>query len=434
MNSGGFTGASSNRALRMARIELRDIGCFDRLELSLESWSTILGDNAAGKSTLLRATVLGLCSESDAVALLKTLPGPLRRNGARMGEIRIELQDPDSGEVLSIQTKIEEEQSGDERVRKLTTPEDFPWDRIFVCGYGTNRTHRATSGFDEYSHLAAVRTLFPDPIPLQNPELILLRQENGLRRAMEERLLRIMMMDGARFSYTGKGPIIQSDRGDQPIHSLSDGYRSTLQWVLDFCAWAIYANRFGEGGVDGGILLVDELEQHLHPRWQRHIVSELRKQFPTTQILVTTHTPLLASGTADIESSQLVRLKEDPEGRIYGDVIEPASLSGQRADQVLTSEAFDLFTSRNRRGEDDLDRYAELLGKNPRTEEEEARFQALRLQLREALSLGETKTEREAERIVERVLDEMNTDLDKEHLDFESRKMLQELLRPGNET
>ena len=179
---------------------------------------------------------------------------------------------------------------------------------------------------------------------------------------------------------------------------------------------------------------MDELEQHLHPRWQRHIVSELRKQFPTTQILVTTHTPLLASGTADIESSQLVRLKEDPEGKIYANVIEPASLSGQRADQVLTSEAFDLLTSRNRRGEDDLDRYAELLGKNPRTEEEEARFQALRLQLRDALSLGETKTEREAERIVERVLDEMNTDLDKEHLDFESRKMLQELLRPGTQT
>jgi predicted ATP-binding protein involved in virulence len=242
-----------------------------------------------------------------------------------------------------------------------------------------------------------------------------------------------MMLDGAKFEYTGKGPIIKGRWGDQPIQSLSDGYRSTLQWVLDFCAWAIYAGRFGEDGVDGGILLIDELEQHLHPRWQRHIVKRLRQQFPTTQIFATTHTPLVAAGIADIESAQVVRLEENNDGLIEPLVIRPEELYGLRADQVLTSEAFGLFTSSNIESETALDRYTELLGKARRTEGEEAEFETLRVRLRDHFSLGETKTEREAERIVERVLDELNTNLNKEHLSFETRQLLQDLLRPRSD-
>ncbi len=182
------------------------------------------------------------------------------------------------------------------------------------CAYGTNRSRRATESQEEYSVLAAVRTLFDDGLPLQNSEVVLLRQENGLRRVLEERLLKILMLEGARFDYSTKGPSINGQWGSQPIRSLSDGYRSTIQWVLDFCAWAIHAGRFSPDGISGGILLLDELEQHLHPRWQRHIVARLRQQFPTTQIVVSTHTPLVAAGVADLDSGQVVRLLEGEGG------------------------------------------------------------------------------------------------------------------------
>ncbi len=104
-----------------------------------------------------------------------------------------------------------------------------------------------------------------------------------------------------------------------------------------------------------------------------------------------------------------------------------------RADQILTSEAFGLITSSNVGSETDLDRYSTLLGKSTRTAEEDAEFQSLRVHLRDLFSLGETQTEREAEGIVEKVLDELNSNLSKEKIGFEARKLLQELLRPRSE-
>lgn len=420
--------------LKLEHVELVNVGCFQYLDLALDrDWTTILGDNAAGKSTLLRSLALGLCTESEAAALIKDLPGLLRRHGASLGEISLKLKDPETGKAFSIRTTIEEGPAGDEIVRKATLPEEFPWDRLFVCAYGTNRSRRATESHEEYSTRAAVRTLFDDSLPLHNSEVVLLRQENGLRRTLETRMLKILMLDEARFEYTGGGPVIHGSWGDQPIRSLSDGYRSTLQWAIDFCAWAIHAGRFGEEGVAGGILLIDELEQHLHPRWQRHIVKELRQQFTSTQIVVTTHTPLITAGVADLESGQVVRLLERDDGVIDSVPIRPQELWGQRADQILTSEAFGLITSSNVGSEKDLDRYSELLGKSPRSETEEAKFQELRVRLREHFSLGQTKTEQEAEIIVQKVLDELNSNLSKEKIGFEARQLLQDILRPRSE-
>lgn len=154
-------------------------------------------------------------------------------------------------------------------------------------------------------------SLFDDDTVLQNPQVVLLAQEARLRSRLEHRLLSVLMLDEPGYQVTcpRTGAEIHGPWGDHPLRSLSDGYRSTAQWVLDFLGWSIYAGRFANGSDIGGILLVDELEQHLHPRWQRHIVQRLRQQFPKTQIFASTHTPLVAAGTADIEAGRLLRLR-----------------------------------------------------------------------------------------------------------------------------
>ncbi len=427
--------AESGPALKLVRMSLANIGCFDEFSLDLSCvWMTILGDNATGKSTLLRSLALGLCTETEMAGLISKQHRIVRKHGSDKGSIDLQLKDADTGAEFRIRTVLTPGPRGDEKIRKETEPaKNFPWDRLFVCAYGIVRSLEATESHDEYSLVPAVAPIFDDTVRLQNSELVLLREKNGRQRDLEERLRSVLMLDGARFDYTERGIVIHGEWGAQPLRSLSDGYRSTLQWVLDFCAWAIYAGRFGEGGVQGGILLIDELEQHLHPRWQRYIVKRLREQFPTTQFFATTHTPLVAAGTADIDSAQVVRLEGEAGGDIRVELMEPQELWGKRADQILT-EAFGLITSRNPGSEDDLDRYAALLGKEPRSATEEEDFQALRTKLKDALSLGETETEREAEKIVEKVLDELNTDLDKEHLDFETRQLLQGLLRPESES
>jgi hypothetical protein len=422
--------------LRVRRLMLENVRCFESLDLAVDNgtgWITILGDNAAGKSTVLRSLALGLCQESDAAALMRELPGSMVREGASSGAIRIELHDDEDDRDLSIVTSLRRDEStGEEILRKETEPAPFPWNKLFVCGYGTNRGRQADTSFETYTVRDAVRTLFADAATLQNPELVLLRQSPDLRQEIEHKILQILMLDapgyGISYSKTG-GPAIGGPWGHQALRVLSDGYRSTVQWVLDFIGWGVYAGRFNGGRELGGILLVDELEQHLHPVWQRHIVDRLRRQFPATQIFSTTHTPLLAAASADFEDALVCRLKAHLDGPPELMIIERQELAGRRADQVLTSEAFGLVTSRSVGSENDLDRFAELRGKAERTAEEEAELTRLSERLDQSLRFGERPFEQEVEAAVDKTLREMNTSADPDLLDLETRRQLRELFR-----
>jgi energy-coupling factor transporter ATP-binding protein EcfA2 len=424
--------------LRIRRLELENVRCFESLDLSVADetgWITVLGDNAAGKSTLLRSLALGLCQESDAAALMRELPGSMVREGAGSGLIRIELHDADENRDLSIVTHIRRDESTGEVLRKETDPAPFPWNKLFVCGYGTNRGRQAHAGFENYTVRDAVRTLFDDTASLQNPELVLWRQSRELRQEIERKILQILMLDepGHGITYHKGGLEIDGPWGRQGLRALSDGYRSTMQWVLDFIGWGVYAGRFNGGRELGGILLIDELEQHLHPVWQRHIVKRLREQFPATQIFATTHTPLLAAASADFEDALVCRLKAHLDGPPELVIIERQELAGLRADQVLASDAFGLPTSRSLGSINDLDRFAELRGKTERTAEEEAELESLSERLDQSLRSGERPFEQEVEAAVDKTLREMNASADPKLLDLETKRQLRELFRsePG---
>ncbi len=433
--------------LYIRHLELTNIRCFDKFKISFETthgetptlWTMILGDNATGKTTLLRNIALGLCNESDAAALVKNLPGSLIRQGARRGTIKITLQytnRPQQSFVLTTNI-IRSSDNRTETIRQSTTPKSgFPWDDIFVCGYGTHRAGQASASYKAYSCRHAVSTLFDSQAALQNPEVILLRQHPERRAQLERRLLEILMLD------TPEDAVITPDDshnvlsirgpwGTFPLTALSDGYRSTLQWVLDLWGWAIYANRFLQEGGVGGILLLDELEQHLHPRWQRHIVHRLRKQFPQMQIISTTHTPLVAAGVGDIQSSMLIRLKATDKQTVEGEILDKRALRGKRADQIL-SEVFELFTSRSLGSQDDLARYAELQAKE-RTPDEEQELKQLSEQLQQSLVFGENSFEQEVERAVTQVLEERLRQPPSELLGLEVKRQLREVFAVGEE-
>jgi predicted ATP-binding protein involved in virulence len=232
--------------------------------------------------------------------------------------------------------------------------------------------------------------LFNYDISLQNPEVILSRRTPGFRKELENKLLEIMMLDPNehKIEYTRKGLQIRGPWGIMPFEVLSDGYRSVAQLLVDFFGWAISADKLIGNPHSGGIVLIDELEQHLHPKWQRQIVQRLSKQFPNTQFIITTHTPLIASGAIDVERSMIVRLTGNENNNISAIVVDKSTISGKQADQVLASEAFGLITTRSPGSEDDLARYAELFSKT-RTKEEEQEYQNLSGRLKQQITFGE---------------------------------------------
>ena len=76
------------------------------------------------------------------------------------------------------------------------------------------------------------------------------------------------------------------------LSQLSDGYRNLLALVLDFARRLAQAHPDWPNPLEApGILLIDEIELHLHPRWQQAVIPNLHAAFPNTQIIVATHSP-----------------------------------------------------------------------------------------------------------------------------------------------
>lgn len=94
------------------------------------------------------------------------------------------------------------------------------------------------------------------------------------------------------------------------FNNLSDGYRNMIGMVADIAYRCIKLNpHLGRKVIKKtpGILLIDELDLHLHPKWQRLIVERLKKAFPKLQIVVTTHSPFIVQS---LQSHELINLDE----------------------------------------------------------------------------------------------------------------------------
>lgn len=100
--------------------------------------------------------------------------------------------------------------------------------------------------------------------------------------------------------------------GRLPLTVLSDGVRNMIALVADLAHRCVRLNpHFGEEAARStpGILLIDEVDMHLHPRWQQLVVDLLRKVFPEMQMVVSTHSPHVLS-TVDVDSIRIIRMRE----------------------------------------------------------------------------------------------------------------------------
>jgi len=99
----------------------------------------------------------------------------------------------------------------------------------------------------------------------------------------------------------------------QPFNNLSDGQRTMLALVGDLARKAVTLNpHLGEDVLreTPGVVLIDELDLHLHPNWQRHVIEDLRTTFPALQFIATTHSPFLIQSLRS--GDELVMLQGQP--------------------------------------------------------------------------------------------------------------------------
>lgn len=96
-----------------------------------------------------------------------------------------------------------------------------------------------------------------------------------------------------------------------PFHELSDGFRNTMSLVTDIAYRMAVLNPQLLDDVIAktpGVIIIDEIDQHLHPKWQKSILKSLTRIFPKVQFIVTTHSPSVIASTM---SHQLILLDEN---------------------------------------------------------------------------------------------------------------------------
>ena len=388
------------------RIHLSHVCGIDELTLDLTErqqdrrCTVLIGQNGTGKSTVLRAVALGLASESDAIALLaEPFGSPFVSTDHSHGTIKLTLVDQ-HGVVSYRKVNITKgTPDNNEKIRFAQGHEDaLP--HPLVVAFGAGRSNEGAES-SQGTHADSTYMLFNYEGTFIPTELTLRRLQDFQDESWYDSvLLRIKNALGLDQSHElkverGGGVVVSGPYPGSsiPLASWADGYRVTLSWILDVYAWAMrYKGAIDLDGHVNGILLVDEIEQHLHPSMQRGIVESLKRLFPRMQILVTSHSPHVLQGAT---TDEIIALHRD------GASVQAASLgdySGYSVEDLLT--AIELFSTApySLHIEDLRSEYAALIRKQARSKDEDQRLSSIG---RELANLRIPSSDRRSERFAD---------------------------------
>ena len=306
-----------NESAYFDRLRLRNVRCFRDAEIPLDKRVTVIvGGNASGKTTMMEALASLTHGEDEGLSEF-----PLR-HGAGRGEIALY----QSGRRSAV-AKWDSKEPARQRLASNHNVFLYGRYRRVPSADGPEETRRLSDAeyLDELAlHAANSRTTTltrPDNRLLQDLEgylrgLNLGRRGDARLEALWVRLNAVLskMDDSLSELRIEEGkyhliPRIVRHGIPLALTQLSDGYQAILVIVLDLMLR--YAYLFFEGDPLAGVALVgiDEIDLHLHPRWQRTVLPQLTDLFPNTQFVLTTHSPIVVQAAID-QGFRVLRLVE----------------------------------------------------------------------------------------------------------------------------
>lgn len=385
-------------------------------------WHVILGDNGSGKSSFLQAVALALIGPDEAPALRQNFRQWLR-SGTERSDINLVIErDPrldkwapsrSKGRKQNAPPRLslyigEDPASADEKVRVRVADEAGAklhqlglWSSQggwFSAGFGPFRRFEGGESdsaklFYSNPNLAAHLSLFSEGVALSESLAWLRKLHNIARDAIqkkltttsEESLLEFLkeFLNGSELLPNGvtlqeidseEVLFLDTTGSKVPVATLSDGFRTTLSFTFELfrlLVWSFGSEVFLTHCVSAsspgqppqvtlpGVVLIDEVDAHLHPTWQHRIGQWCKRCFPNLQFLVTTHSPIICQaaegGTVfklpqpGTEEAARMLAGDEFERLVYGSVLD-----------AYSTAAFDEQATRSDAGRKLLDELAAL--------------------------------------------------------------------------
>ena len=310
----------------------------------IRQWTVLLGENNTGKTNVLRA-----------LALLRPLES----------EIEIECNGNKSITTKYVPTVLAAHPS---TVIKAMLTDGIEWGidhsrrtiwadpiDLNIYGYGVSRYPARTALSEREARPG--ETLFRASARLSDFQEWLLQldysQKSGSEKSQKRLekmhdLVRSDLFPGVTdFSFKNDGDnehvvvVFSAGKdGDVWFEDLGFGYQTSLTWLADLCKRLFELYPESENPLhEEAVVLVDELDLHLHPKWQRDLVPTLSKVFPRVQFIVTTHSPHVLQSMADVNLYVLRR--DETSGEITVERSDVTDFTGWTVEEIL-SETMEL--------------------------------------------------------------------------------------------
>ncbi len=331
--------------MRARSLILKEVRGFEGRTFDLDRPTTVLfGDNGTGKSTVICALAWGLAAfvpgpqraaptEPDLRYVWRRFDDRTSRESA--GQASVELDLVVDGAPRTPAWTITRHDGGTPSadlkklsswVQKRPPTADLPLVAVFrvhrrwqdapsPAEVPVDRLDGYDGALDAGAHLGAVRGWFRDET--------LRRLTRGASPALDAVEVALQ-----RFLGGGEAPLWDADGSDVIVHlpkrgarvglrDLSDGYRNLVGIVVELARRSMTLNPHrspGDALNVAGVVAIDEIDLHLHPRWQRSVLPGLRDAFPNVQLIVTTHSPQVL---ASVRSNDEVLSLDDGDRLLY---------------------------------------------------------------------------------------------------------------------
>lgn len=392
--------------MHIRRVSIEGIRSIQKLEWKLAEtnatagWHVVIGDNGSGKSTFLRSIALALIGPAEPGALRQNWADWLKSGGSTPGTVKLDVshdqQWDEWGEkgrpgraILHPSITIKQEDSSvvfeasKEAILKrgVWLARKPGW---FSAGYGPFRRFEggdpeSSKGYYAFPKVGRHFSIFGENVALteclhwlrtlkhrhleqSDPHKFFDRVKtfvNASGLLPYETKLKDVTADQVRF-IDGNGCVV-------PVNLLGDGFRSILSMTFEiirqlqdvFGSERVFSADAVPLVLAPGVILIDEVDAHLHPSWQRRIGSWFTKFFPNMQFIVTTHSPLVCWSANEGTIFRLPPPGSEESGHMIEGEDRKRLVNGTVLDAYGT-ELFGIGVSRSAEAQNKIEQLADL--------------------------------------------------------------------------